>query len=144
MYRSDKQNIKVDALTRRVDSAFKSFEDERVRYQRTTILTPDRMEIADLEEDDGEPIYRLVLEANRTNEDCILLREAISKGEAQHEEVRLKNCLVRNGILYRNNLLWVPSDEHLQMKLIREVHDQPSIDHPGILRTMKIIRRYYY
>ncbi len=30
------------------------------------------------------------------------------------------------------------------MKLIREVHDQSSIDHLEILRTMKIIRRYYY
>ncbi len=30
------------------------------------------------------------------------------------------------------------------MKLIRKVYDQPSIDHLEILRTMKIIRRYYY
>ncbi len=30
------------------------------------------------------------------------------------------------------------------MMLIRKVHDQSSIDHFEILRTMKIIRRYYY
>ncbi len=30
------------------------------------------------------------------------------------------------------------------MKLIQEVHDQSFIDHSEILRTMKIIRRYYY
>ncbi len=30
------------------------------------------------------------------------------------------------------------------MKLIQEVHDQSFIDHLEILRTMKIIRRYYY
>ncbi len=30
------------------------------------------------------------------------------------------------------------------MKLIQEVHDQSFIDHLKILRTMKIIRRYYY
>ncbi len=30
------------------------------------------------------------------------------------------------------------------MKLIQEVHDQSSIDYFEILRTMKIIRRYYY
>jgi len=30
------------------------------------------------------------------------------------------------------------------MKLIQEVHDQSSIDHFEILRTIKIIRRYYY
>jgi len=145
MYRSGKQNIKVDALTRRVDSVSRSLENERCRYQRTTILTSNRMEIADLEEkENDEPIYRLILEANRTNENCILLREVVLKDEAQYEDTKLRNCRVQNGILYRSDLLWVPSDEHLQMKLIREVHDQPSIDHPGILRTMKIIRRYYY
>ena len=57
MYRSDKQNIKVDVLTRRVNSAFKSFEDERVRYQRTIILTFNRMKIADLKENDDDSIY---------------------------------------------------------------------------------------
>ncbi len=30
------------------------------------------------------------------------------------------------------------------MKLIQEVHNQSSIDHFEILRTMKVIRRYYY
>jgi len=145
MYRSGKQNIKVDALTRRVDSVSRSLENERCRYQRTTILTSNRMKIADLEEkENDEPIYRLILEANRINENCILLREAVLKGEAQYEDTKLRDCRVQNGILYRGDLLWVPSDEHLQMKLIREVHDQPSIDHPGILRTMKVIRRYYY
>jgi hypothetical protein len=145
MYRPGKQNIKVDALTRRADSVPRSFEDERCRYQRTTILTPDRMKIADLEEEEnGEPIYRLVLEANRINENCILLREVVLKGEAQYEGTKLRDCRVQNEILYRDDLLWVSSDEHLQMKLIREVHDQSSIDHPGILRTMKVIRRYYY
>jgi len=145
MYRSGKQNIKVDALTRRADSVPRSPENERCRYQRTTILTSDRMKIADLEEkENDEPIYRLILEANRINENCILLREVVLKGEAQYEGTKLRDCRVQNEILYRDDLLWVPSDEHLQMKLIREVHDQPSIDHPEILRTVKIIRRYYY
>jgi len=106
MYRSDKQNIKVDALTRRVDSVSRSLENERCRYQRTTILTPNRMKIADLEEKkNDEPIYRLILEANRINENCILLREAVLKGEAHYEDTKLRNCRVQNEILYRGDLL---------------------------------------
>jgi len=93
MYRSGKQNIKVDALTRRVDSVSRSFENERCRYQRTTILTLNRMKIADLEEkENDEPIYRLILEANRINENCILLREVVLKDEAQYEDIKLRNC----------------------------------------------------
>ena len=106
MYRSGKQNIKADALTRRADSVPRSSEDERCRYQRTTILTPDRMEIADLEEEENdEPIYRLILEANRINENCILLREVVLKDEAQYEDTKLRNCRVQNEILYRDDLL---------------------------------------
>jgi len=81
MYRSDKQNIKIDALTRRADVVLRDSEDERVRYQRITILTSNRMKIADLEENISESIYKQVLETNRIDENCTLLREAIARDE---------------------------------------------------------------
>ncbi len=124
MYRSDKQNIKVDALTHWVNSVSRSLENERCHYQRTTILTLNRMKIADLEEkENDESIYRLILEANRINENCILLREVVLKDEAQYEDTKLRNCWVQNEILYQDDLLWVLFNEHLQMMLIWEVHD---------------------
>jgi len=144
MYRPGKQNIKADALTRRADVVPRDSEDERVRYQRITILTPDRMEIADLEKNISESIYKQVLEANGIDEDCTLLREAIARGETQYEGIKLKNCRVQDEILYKGSQLWVPFNELLQMNLIREVHDQPSVDHPDILRTVKVIKRNYY
>ncbi len=145
MYCSSKQNIKVDALTRQVDSVSRSLENEWCHYQRTTILTSNRMKIADLEEkENDESIYWLILEANRINENYILLQEVVLKDEAQYEDTKLRDCQVQNEILYWSDLLWIFFNEHLQMKLIRKVYDQPSIDHLEILRTMKIIRRYYY
>ncbi len=145
MYRSSKQNIKVDALTRQVDSVSRSLKNEWCRYQWTTILTLNRMKIADREEkENDESIYWLILEANRINKNCILLREVVLKNEAQYEDIKLRDCWVQNEILYRSDLLWVFFDEHLQIKLIWKVHDQSFINHFEILRTMKIIRRYYY
>ncbi len=103
------------------------------------------MKIADLEEKkNDESIYQLILKVNRINKNCILLREVILKDEAQYKDIKLRNCRVQNEILYQDDLLWVFFNEHLQMKLIRKVHDQSSIDHFEILRMMKIIRRYYY
>ncbi len=132
-------------MTRWVDSVSRSFENEWCRYQRTTILTLNRIKIADLEEkENDESIYWLILEANRINENCILLREVVLKDEAQYEDTKLRDCRVQNKILYQDDLLWVLFDEHLQIKLIWKVHDQSSIDHFEILRMMKIIRRYYY
>ena len=45
---------------------------------------------------------------------------------------------------YHDSQLWVSFNELLQMNLIREIHDQSSIDHSEILRTVKIMKRNYY
>ncbi len=144
MYRSDKQNIKVDALIHRVDLVSRSSEDEHICYQWITILTSNWMKIADLKKNIEKSIYKQILETNEINENCTLLREVVLKDEAQYKDIKLRDCQVQNEILYQSDLLWVFFNEHLQMKLIRKVHDQSSIDHFKILRTMKIIRRYYY
>ncbi len=103
------------------------------------------MKIADLKEkENDESIYWLILEVNKINKNCILLHEVVLKDEAQYKDIKLRNCWVQNEILYQDDFLWFFFDEHLQMKLIQKVHDQSSIDHLEILRTMKIIRRYYY
>jgi len=144
MYRSDKQNIKIDALTRRADFVSRDLDDERIQYQRITILTSNRMKIADLEKNNDQSIYRQVLDANEIDENCTLLREAIARDEAQYEDIKLKNCRTQNEILFHDSQLWVSFNELLQMNLIREIHDQSSIDHSEILRTVKIIKRNYY
>ncbi len=124
MYHSGKQNIKADALTRWVDSVSRSLENKRCHYQRTTILTLNRMKIADLKKkENDELIYWLILEVNRMNENYVLLREVVSKDETRYKDTKLKDCRVQNEILYQDDLLWVFFDEHLQMKLIQEVHD---------------------
>ncbi len=82
MYRSDKQNIKIDALTRWADFVFRDFDDERVRYQWITILTLNWMKIADLKKNVSESIYKQVLDANEINKNCTLLREAKIRDEA--------------------------------------------------------------
>ncbi len=102
------------------------------------------MKIADLKKNIKKSIYKQILDTNEINENCTLLCEVVLKDEAQYKDTKLRNCWVQNEILYRDDLLWVLFNEHLQMKLIQEVHDQSSIDHFEILRTMKIIRRYYY
>ncbi len=102
MYRSDKQNIKIDALTRRADFVPRDFDDERVQYQRTTILTSNRMKIADLEKNNDQSIYKQILETNEIDENCTLLREAIARDEAQYEDIKLKNCRTQNEILYHD------------------------------------------
>ncbi len=142
--RSDKQNIKVDALTHWVDSVSRSFKNEWCHYQQTTILTLNWMKIADLKKNIDESIYKQILETNKINKNCMLLREAIAKDETQYEDIKLKNCWIQNEILYHDSQLWVSFNELLQMNLICKIHDQLSVDHSDILRTVKVIKRNYY
>ncbi len=102
------------------------------------------MKIVNLKKNINESIYKQILKTNEINENCTLLREAIARDEAQYKDIKLRNCRVQNEILYWSDLLWVFINEHLQIKLIQEVHDQSFIDHFEILKMMKIIRRYYY
>ncbi len=50
------------------------------------------MKIADLEKKIEKSIYKQILETNKIDENCTLLREAIARDETQYEDIKLKNC----------------------------------------------------
>lgn len=56
--------------------------------------------------------------------------------------ISLSNCSISDGVLYYKDRLWVV-DEYFT-ELIREVHDQPAVGHPGVTRTYALIKREYY
>ncbi len=123
IYWSDKQNIKINALTRQADIVLKDSEDECILYQWITILTSNWMKIADLKKNINESIYKQILETNEINENCTLLRKVIAKDKTQYENIKLKNCWTQNEILYHDSQLWVLFNKLLQMNLIHEMHD---------------------
>ncbi len=64
------------------------------------------MKIVDLKKkENDESIYWLILEANRINENCILLHEVILKDEAQYKDTKLRDYWVQNEILYWDDFL---------------------------------------
>ncbi len=144
MYQSDKQNIKINALTCWVDVMLRDSENECIHYQWIIILTSNWMKIADLKKNISESIYKQIFKINEIDKNCTLLREAIARDETQYEDIKLKNCWIQNEILYHDNQLWVSFNELLQMNLIQEMHDQSSVDHSDILRIVKVIKWNYY
>jgi len=61
------------------------------------------VKITDLKENISKLIYKQILKANKINEDCTLLREAIIRGKAQYDDMKLKNYREQNEILFHNN-----------------------------------------
>ena len=45
-------------------------------------------------------------------------------------------------MLYKAGLLWV--SEALQTEVLQEVHDQPASGHPGVARTVSMLKRHFY
>ena len=143
-YRPGRKNERADALTRMPGSTPESQDDERVKYQQQTILTPDRLVIAEIDDDTEKSIHQKVLDANRSDENCSTYRKAIQEKRTGCPGVSLQNCSVRDGVLYKQDVLWVPNDERLLAELIGEVHNPPASGHPGINRTVDLLRRHYY
>ncbi len=79
MYQLNKQNIKINALIHQVNVVLKDLDDECIHYQWITILMLNWMKIADLKKNISESIYKQILETNRINKNCTLLREAIAR-----------------------------------------------------------------
>ena len=104
-YRPGRTNERADALTRMPGSTPESQDDERVKYQQQTILTPDRLVIAEIDEDGSEKlIYQKVLDANRLDEKCLSYRKMIQEGRTGGSSL-LQNCSITDGAIYKNGLL---------------------------------------
>lgn len=78
---------------------------------------------------------------------CLEYADAIREDMDILHGVRLDDCRIVDGALYKKSLLWVPDldeDTNLRTDVIQEIYDQPSSGHPGIARTVAMLKRYYY
>ena len=145
VYRPGPQNGKADALTRLPGSKPADPHDDRTRHQHQVILTPERLDLDGVDvkiQDIEDPIYHRILQANIEDDLCTDLREAIMDQKTKCNGISLSNCSISDGVLYHKDRLWVV-DEYFT-ELIREVHDQPAVGHPGVTRTYALIKREYY
>ena len=88
-------------------------------------------------------IFARIHEANKLDDQLKEYRQAVVDGISKLHGVRINERRESSTALYtRNGLLWVPDAFHIE--LLQEVHDLPSSSHPGINRTVDLIRRHYY
>ena len=59
-------------------------------------------------------------------------------------ETYFKGLKVENRLLMKENRLWVAEEGHLQLKIIKEIHDQLAVGHSGMERTLEMARHHYY
>ncbi|KAF6240113.1 hypothetical protein HO173_001723 [Letharia columbiana] len=68
-----------------------------------------------------DPIYHKVVGANKEDEYCTEIREAIAKNKDKFRGITLSKCSVQDGVLYYQDRLWV--SDNMYTDVIREVYD---------------------
>lgn len=132
-YQAGKKNDKADSLTRRPGDKPASNEDIREKHMYQTLLPSEKFHLFDK-----------VKISNQEDETCRKIKEAVRRKERSFEGMLLKKFTVVENVLFFRNKLWVPKSDELKLTIIREIHDQPSVGHPGFRRTLFIVKKLFY
>ena len=98
----------------------------------------------DANENSAEEVISIqdqIIAGNRTNQLCFDIRIAMEQNRRTCQGIGLDNCKVLDGVLWKDDRLWVP--QSMVTRLIREAHDLPVSGHPGMNRTLDLLRRSY-
>ncbi|KAK9343147.1 hypothetical protein V1522DRAFT_250411 [Lipomyces starkeyi] len=140
VFRKGSQNGRADALSRQEDDTADS--DVGILIQqpyvvRTAMMLSPVQLIAthDLE------IETRTRAAIQNDPEIMQLIDAIERNDQTED---LSDYTLVNGLLYRNERLWIPNDEQLKTDLLTQHHDTEVAGHPGRLRTYDLVRRNYY
>ncbi len=139
IFRSDKMNTKVDALTW-MSLADVSESAQWLEDCFQTILIFNRIDVLLIELKAN--LYQQVCMINQMNEFCNEYKQAMNENKLKFHITKLKNCEIIDSILFRKDLLWI--SENMHTKLLQEVHDQFSISHFDNKRTINLIQQFYY
>ncbi len=139
IFKSDKMNIKVNALIRMLLANI-SESAQRLEDRFQTILTFDKIDVLFIESKAN--LYQQVWMINQTDEFCSEYKQAMNKNKLKFHITKLKNCKIIDDVLFRKDLLWI--SENMHTKLLQEVHDQSSIFHFNNEWIIDLVQCFYY
>ena len=166
-YQSDKKNDKTDMLTWKLNERPIENKNKWRQYCMHMLLPLNRIDLdaklqpiekseedyanqtdSNIDSDASDKTSLLpeqVIESNRVDELCskIYLYFTNSK-ELDKLDAYLKSLRVENRLLIKGSQLWVADKGQLQLEVIKKIHDQPAVNHPGTEKILEIAQRHYY
>ena len=109
------------------------------------LLPPKRIKLQPIKEETNDlTLPKQVAKSNREDKLCKEIYEYLTNSKGlEKPDIFCKGLRVDDRLLLKENKLWVSNDSELWLKVIREVHDQPIVGHPGVERTLEMIRQSY-
>ena len=124
-YQVGKIHAKADFFIRKSGDKPNSDEDDRQKHQVQTILTPDRLDARI--KDDLQNLY--------LNE---IVEEEGNSDTSQENASTIDSEVTEGGLAEK---LFIPEDKRLA--IIKEVHNQSAVGHPGTRRTTQMLQRFF-
>jgi hypothetical protein len=141
-YRPGHESGKPDALSRRHDHRDNGGEEHPqtlLKEEHFADLNATYAADADIIE-----AIKAAIEQDET------IKPVLAYLRADHEqasaEVReaMKDYTMEDGVLYRQNKIYVPKDEDIKQQLLELYHDSEIVGHPGQAKTLELVSRGYY
>ena len=137
-YRSGLKNGKPDALSRRAD--YRPEEGNGATTSpKPVFLKPDQLRISAMAQ---IMIDQTLLDSIRKalDKDPAIadIRQLISENDLAASKFKFENQL-----LLMNNLIYVPDDPEIKLKILKEHHDSCLAGHPGQSKTYELVSRNY-
>ena len=104
IFRTDKTNIKVDALICMLDSHFED-DDERIRQQHQIILTSNKVQILINSINENDFTFDRIVQTNKRNELYRKFCKILTANVIAHDDIKFCNCRNVDDVLYMKNRL---------------------------------------
>ena len=138
------KGAKVAADTKKVETKPQDLHKKITDHSESVIH--DSKEVTNDSEavmDDLPTLPDRVKQSNQANALFAKVREYLANPKAHDRpDVYLQGSRVENGLLFKENKLWVADD--LRLDVIREVHDQPAVRYVGTRKTILLIQQHYF
>ncbi len=148
-YRSGTSMGKPDALSRRQQLKGGSKASEQAPQQ---IFFPEQLVEApvlfvNVISEVQNPFMAKILRAQSKDPSIADLIHSLSFPEEPRDDnlqERLKGYSLSDGLLFFNDLLYVPDSPNLRLSILAQVHDSPSAGHFGQAKTFELLTRDYW
>ena len=109
---------------------------------------PDAVQLDTVQPDAVQPdpgrIATLLTEAYQVDQFPGRILGLLRDGTRQCKEISLADCKEMNGRLFYRDCIFVPDHTPLQLQLLQDHHDPPTMGHPGRVKTLELLARKYY
>jgi len=67
-----------------------------------------------------------------------------ASGNTCDGKIALGLCEEKEGVLIYDGLIWIPDNDELRLRILRNHHDAQAVGHPGRTRTLELVSRTFY